>query len=471
MSIKVSKSDVVWSYVALFFNLGSGIITLPLILRMLSTEEIAMNYLMLTIGAMVAVVDFGFSPQFGRNFTYVFSGAQTLEKEGVNHRVSSGVNYHLLRCLIDAARTVYKYMGIFVLILMLTAGTWYISKISEGFTNIRNCLLIWALYSFSVFFNVYFCYYSSLLTGRGMVQESKIAGMASRIIYIFLTYFLLLAGVGLLGVCIANLISPFVSRWMSYRYFYDDTIREVLSKEKSSKEEVWNLFLIIWYNAKKMGIATVATYAAMKFNLFIAGLYLTLEDISSFGLLMQLTNIIAMVSITLISALLPELTSYRVNNDQSLLLKKFAWTLNVFQVSFISLSTGLIVLGPTLLGWIGSNACLPSNLIVILYLLILFLENNHGLFATFITISNSVPYTKVAVISGTLICIGDYLVLQFTSFGLLGIVLVQGIVQLAYNNWYWPYIVCRDLNLSYMALSIIGCRESIKRIKDIGLRL
>ncbi len=89
MSIKVSKSDVIWSYIAQFFSLGSGLITLPLVLHLLSTEEIAMNYLMMTVAAMVVMVDFGFSPQFGRNFTYVFSGAQRLEKEGLSSKVDS----------------------------------------------------------------------------------------------------------------------------------------------------------------------------------------------------------------------------------------------------------------------------------------------------------------------------------------------------------------------------------------------
>ena len=111
MSIKVSKSDVIWSYIAQFFSLGSGLITLPLVLHLLSTEEIAMNYLMMTVAAMVVMVDFGFSPQFGRNFTYVFSGAQRLEKEGLSSKVDSTVNYHLLRCLIDAAQLKNKGTG------------------------------------------------------------------------------------------------------------------------------------------------------------------------------------------------------------------------------------------------------------------------------------------------------------------------------------------------------------------------
>ena len=72
MQIAVSKSDVIWGYAAKFFSLATGVIVLPVVLRMLSTEEIAMNYLMLTVSSLVALFDFGFAPQFGRNITYVF---------------------------------------------------------------------------------------------------------------------------------------------------------------------------------------------------------------------------------------------------------------------------------------------------------------------------------------------------------------------------------------------------------------
>ena len=60
MLVNVSRKDVFWGYFAQFFSIGSGIITLPLVLHMLSEEEIGMNYLMLTLGSLVALFDFGF---------------------------------------------------------------------------------------------------------------------------------------------------------------------------------------------------------------------------------------------------------------------------------------------------------------------------------------------------------------------------------------------------------------------------
>jgi len=152
MSINLSKKDVVWGYFAQFFSLATGLITLPLILNMLSTEEIAMNYLMITIGSLVSLFDFGFAPQFGRNITYIFSGAQELKKEGIEISSSSNeVNYRLLATMIHTARYVYKLIGFIVLFVMLTFGTWYISKATNGFSNVNNALIIWLVYSFSYF--------------------------------------------------------------------------------------------------------------------------------------------------------------------------------------------------------------------------------------------------------------------------------------------------------------------------------
>jgi O-antigen/teichoic acid export membrane protein len=452
MDIKVSKGDIIWSYIAQFFNVGAGFITLPLVLNKLSTEEIAMNYLMMTIGAMVVLIDFGFSPQFGRNISYVFSGAQTLEKEGLNSKVGYSINYHLLKGMIDVAKLVYRVMSMIVLLIMLSFGTWYIHKVTNGFANVDNSLLIWIVYTVSVFFNIYFCYYTSLLSGRGLVKESKIAQLASKITYIALSYILILCGMGLLGLCIANFISPFVNRFLSYFYFYDKTIKENLKEEITTKQEKKDLFLIIWYNAKKLGLNFIGGYAILKFSMFIAGLYLTAVDVSSYGLLMQLTNIIMVVSTTHFYSIVPALTSYKVDRDKEKLITSFSLSLSVCYVVFIVSSIALLLLGPFALRLIGSNAMLPATIVTTIYLIITLLEANHSCFATLIATGNEIPYVKAGLISGGIICIIDIFILKYTSWGLLGIVIAQGLVQALYNNWKWPKWVCDDLDIRFIEI-------------------
>ena len=84
MEIKVQKRDVIWSYLAQFFNLGVGFITLPAILKMLSADEVGLNYILISISSVIVLFDMGFSSQFSKNITYVLSGAQTIEKEGIS---------------------------------------------------------------------------------------------------------------------------------------------------------------------------------------------------------------------------------------------------------------------------------------------------------------------------------------------------------------------------------------------------
>lgn len=465
MNIKISKSDVLWSYLAQFFNIASGFITLPLILNMLSTEEIAMNYLMITVGTLVALIDFGFNPQFGRNVTYVFSGAQTLTKDGLDGVQTGCINFHLLKGLIDVAKTTYKLMSLIVLVIMLSLGTIYIYSVTNGFKTVENSFIIWVLYSISTFFNIYFYYYSSLLTGSGQIKESKQALLATRIGYIILAYVMLFMGWGLIGVVLANLISPFIGRTLSHYFFYSKELRKNLENKIVSNEEKRELFKIIWFNAKKLGINFLGAYAITRFAMFIAGLYLSLEDIASYGLMTQIVSILTGVSNVFFSTFIPSINNYKVLGENNKLVNSFARSQFVFILLYLVGSIIIILFGPWALDSIKSNAELPSNHILILFFIITLLENNHSNFATVITAGNKVPFVSASLISGGIICFLDFVVLQFSTLGILGIVLVPGMVQLAYNNWYWPRYFFKEYKCNLQDFLIRGIKESVAVLK------
>lgn len=458
-----------WSYLAQFFNIASGFITLPLILSMLSTEEIAMNYLMMTVGTLVALIDFGFNPQFGRNVTYVFSGVQKLTKDGLDGIQTGSVNFHLLKGLIDVAKKTYRLMSLIVLIIMLTLGSWYMYTVTEGFSNVNNSFAIWVVYCISTFFNIYFYYYSSLLTGSGKIKESKQALLASRVGYIILSYLMLLLGFGLMGVVLANLISPFFGRYFSHSFFYTHELKDRLEREEIAKDEIKEIFNVIWYNAKKLGVNFIGAYAITRFAMFIAGLYLSLDDIASYGLMTQVVSILSAVANVFFSTFIPSINNYKVLGYNDKMLNSFARCQVIFILVYLLGAFTIILLGPWALTLIKSNALLPENHILILYLAITLLENNHANFATVITASNKVPFVSAALISGALICVLDFITLQFTYLGMLGIVLVPGIVQLVYNNWYWPMYVLKEYQISFYKFIKIGFNEIIKTIYNSNL--
>lgn len=469
MQITLSKKDIIWGYFAQFFSMASGILVLPLILRLLTPEEIGMNYLMLTVGSMVSLFDFGFAPQFGRNITYIFSGTQVLLKEGVelNEGEKKNVNYRLLATMINTAKYVYQILSFIVLFFMLTFGTLYIYKVTNGFSNVHNSLIIWVVYSVSTFFNIYYTYYSSLLSGQGKIMETKKAMVYSKITYIVLVLILLFSGVGLLGVCIANLISPFVNRYLSHNYFFTKDLKNKIDTFSISKKEELELFSIIWHNSKKLGVVFIGSYAITKFGMFLSGLFLPLSEVSSYGLMTQLVGIILTISGTFFSVSAPRFSALKVTNNKPELLKSFSFSMGITYLLFILGSVFLLFVVPTILTHIKSNAVLPATSIVVLYLIVMLLESNHSIFATIIVIGNSVPFMWISLITGGFIALGSYFSLAFTSMGLLGLVLVQGIVQLAYNNWKWPYIVCKEFDINFFEFLGLSMTEVSLKLKKV----
>ena len=123
----------------------------------------------------------------------------------------------------------------------------------------------------------------------------------------------------------------------------------------------------------------------------------------------------------------------------------------VFYFLFISGCAFLIVLGPQLLNFVGSNSYLPSSAIIIAYSIVVLLEQNHSSFATIIVTNNVVPFVKAAIISGIAIVLSSFVSLQFFKLGIIGLVLSQGICQLVYNNWKWPKYVLDELGINYFS--------------------
>ena len=96
-----------------------------------------------------------------------------------------------------------------------------------------------------------------------------------------------------------------------------------------------------------------------------------------------------------------------------------------------------------MLGLIGSEARLIEDSMLLIIGFIILLELNHSIAVIYLTTRNEIIFAKAAVISGmATVCIGYAL---GTVYGVIGLILAQGGVQLLYNNWRWPQLMLRDL--------------------------
>ena len=136
----------------------------------------------------------------------------------------------------------------------------------------------------------------------------------------------------------------------------------------------------------------------------------------------------------------------------------------VFYFLFILGSLIIIEFGPILLSKSHANINLPSTRIVILYAIIVLLEANHSNFATLILTENKIPFVNSTIILGLAIVIGNFISIHFTNLGVLGLIIVQGIVQLSYANWKWPKVILKYFNINYPQFLLIGIYELKSRV-------
>ena len=467
MEVKISKKDIAWSYIANFFNLGANLLVLPVILNRLSATEIGMNYIMLSVGALVSIVDMGFSELCGRSLTYVLSGSKHILKKGVDVGERSNVDFYLLRCVIETAKFIYRRISLFTLIALLTLGTAYMYKITHGFSNVQNSLLIWILYSVSCSLNLYFIYYGALLRGTGKIQEMQKAIMYNKLVYIIICFILLFCGLGLLSVVIANLVSPFVGRYYSYKKFYTKYILENTANIVVKKNDIHETFSALWQNAKLFGLTRVGSYACSEAGVFISGLFLPMEKVASYGLMVQLYGVVRTNAETFFHSNSPYFCSMWAKNNNDMIIRRMSLSIMILICIYVIGGGGLTLFGAWALELIHSNTALPCMSLMLFYLLEGLLHSNHSIFATLIVTKNEVPFVKSSLVAGAFIILLNIIFLKYFNLGIWSLVLSPFLVDSCYNHWRWPMWVLSDLKITPFLMLRIGYKELVLKIKNI----
>jgi len=148
-------------------------------------------------------------------------------------------------------------------------------------------------------------------------MESKKANVYTSLLKIILTFAFLYGGLGLLGVALANLIAPFANRYISYFYFFTQDLKSKIISYKISNREKIELFKVIWFNSKKLGLVFLGSFAISKLGMFLSGLYLSPSEVASYGLMLQLVGIISSIASTLFSVYQPKFAELRVQNKKN----------------------------------------------------------------------------------------------------------------------------------------------------------
>lgn len=444
--ISIGKKDVIWNYLATFLQIGSGILLFPIILRMLPSESVGIWAIFMAIASLVNLLDFGFSPSFTRNITYISSGVDKLEETGISkENINSQINIELLGKTIRAMKWFYSRIALLAFALLIIAGSFYLySIINQSFNGDKlQVVIAWVMFCFVHTYNIYTLYYDSLMLGFGMIIKNKQLIIFSQIAYLCVSVSFIFCGFGLISIVAGQAVAVGLRRILSFRYFYTQSLRDELKQVNTNNFK--QILKIITPNSIKVGLTSIGAFLVLQSSVIIGSLYISLTQLASYGITVQVINVIASLATVYYSTFTPQVAHLRVKNNIAAIKKIYTRCIFLMVITIIACGAILIVSGDWALEVLKSKTHLLGSSMIVLILFITLLEKNHAIAGGFLLSKNEVPFFKAAIISGIATVILLFVLIDIFNLGVWGMILAPGIVQIAYQNWKWPSVLIKEL--------------------------
>ena len=445
--MQIGRKDLLWNYAATSMRILSGIIVLPIALRMLPSEEMGIWSIFLSLMAITSLLDFGFSNSFSRNVTYIYSGVKELKTKGYVVAETSEVDYGLLKTLLLAMKRYYGIAALVFLIIFLVGSPFYISSILEQYSGDKQTIWVaWYIFGALLAYELYTYYYNTVLIGRGLVKRNMQIIVFSQSIRIVVTLAFLFAGLGIISLVLGLLIGDVINRILAYHVFYDRETKVKLSETTATRG--WDTIKTLAPNSLKIGFTSLSYFLRNQSIVLIAPFYLSLSQIAEFGISKQLISVISALGLTWYNTFYSKTAQYRVREDIDGVKRLYIkGTLNMI-LMFIIGGGVLLMFGSDVLLFIKSKTPLLCNEYLFLMLVFVFLEARQIMANGTLIAKNEVPFFKADIISGICSVLVLLLMFNFTSLGVLSLILATGLVLCAYMNWKVPATLAKEIRLT-----------------------
>lgn len=466
MKINISKSDIIWNYIGIIVSLMGNFLLIPFLLKFLSTDYYGLWNVFISLGAVSVLFDFGFNSLFARNIAYSWSGVKNLSKENVVATDNNGVNYPLLKKVIKTCQLIYLIISSAALLVLVSIGTIYVSHVAKSISNNLVVIIAWELYAIGIFLDLLYGYYDAFLRGIGEIGADNKARVIAKLIQIVLTVVLLFLNFGIISTSIANIVYGLAFRELCKKRFYSYKNMKTRLNEVGAVpiSDIFETFKIVWHNAWREGIVSIANYISNQVTTLLCSLYLGLAATAKFGLAVQFTSAVAQIATALLISYQPALQEAYAHRNKEVISAKLSMGVISYVILYPLGLIGLMLFIPVI-NIIKGSAILTIPLLfsVGFYQFILKFRD---CYAWYLGSTNRVIYYKSFIFSSVLCTTLSVLFVGYWHLNISGFVYAQIISQLVFNVWYWPLYVHRELHLTLKNMILRFRVQLMRTIKE-----
>ena len=448
ISHRLWQSAVAWSWLFNGLRVGSALLLLPLLVRLLSKSDLGMHYVLLSLGTLAMMVDFGFAGAIWRAVCLALAGGRELRAEGLAPatEAQSTPNHELLWDVLATTRRLYLGLAVIALLLLGAGGTFVVGRHAHETSAPEITWLAWTLTLALAVWEVYAGWWGTYLAALNRVVTAARLNCLAHGLKLLLAAALLVAGLGLLAVPLAGLVATCVQRLLARR-----ACLQVLSAWPMPKRPADGraLLRVLWPNSWRQGVIGVGSYLGATVTALICLEVFGLAANAQFGLSLQLLSVAQGMAAAWTVVKWPELAQHCARGNHTAMRRIFQPRLWLQLLTFVALAGWLVPLAQPLLNWLGSNKeVLPVGWFALLALNAL-LEQHFSAWGSLIATGNRIPVMWPALL-GTLAGLTLTLVLlNVTTWGLGALVAAPLLVGCAFNYWYWAGYGARFMGTSW----------------------
>lgn len=444
---RLQNSAVGWYWMLNGLRLALGVILLPLVLRKLSTADLGMYYVLLSLAAIVPLVDFGFGPTISRFVSYAMGGAKVLQAQGMAEPAGTALpNYHLLWELLFTTRTLYRYLAFALLFVLGAWGTYVVELRIHETASVMLTRLAWAVTLVSAIWDIYSNWWEIFLRGLNEVATAARIAVLATAVRLVLAAVLLLIGWGLLSLPVASLVGSLIQRQLAR----SRCLRLLARHPKPERVDVKGNLRLMWPNAWRFGVQCVSGYLTVNANMMICVKVLHLGGNARYGLSVQLFNIASGMAAVWVAVKWPVLAQLHAKHDFSAIRHVLRQRLWLQMLTLVGMGAFLLIFTTPLLQKFASNKQVLPPLWFGLLGLSAFLDLQTSTWGTVILLGNRMPFLWASLVTNSLSLVLSIALIHFTSLGLGALVLGPLLATSVFNCWYWPRYGARTIGTTVL---------------------
>jgi O-antigen/teichoic acid export membrane protein len=389
----------------------------------------------MSLSAFATLLDFGMVGTIGRSAAYAWGGASSFSARGLpEHAGDTEPNRGLLASLTHVTRVWYYILALVAGLLLMGCGTLFINQRIHEAGLSSEMTYCWLFFSFVTAYSLGTSFWNVLLTGVGDVRNVGRYGVISQIISMILLVAGLLLGLKVWAYAISLFVGPAVDRFLSrkrYLHLLNHSLPSLATRPD------FNILAALWPMTWRMGVAILGLFLMQRGNVLIASAFLGLQETARYGLTLNLFGILFQLCGVPLYLANPRIAKAHLQRNIPEVRRLFFVRAYGGLATALVGATVLILFGQQILSLIGSKtSMLPSGFALVLFV-ILFLDNHQNYYANLVMATNENPFVLPTLLSG--ICMISLSLLLTPRYGLAGLMLSYGIVQLAFNHW-WPVV-------------------------------